>query len=333
MLLPILLVADLHLTANPEHEYRWRLFDFLEDQCHAEQVKTLVILGDLTDAKDYHPASLTNRVVEQIMRLRKVVPEIFILQGNHDYLKAGESYFDFLSYLPGVYFASELTLSELDDGPAVAMLPHTKNPAKDWAGLDLSHYNYVFIHQTISGAVASNGQVMEGEQLPDLSTWGKIYSGDIHVPQVIGPVEYVGSPYHVHFGDRFRPRAVLLDRRNRPVDLHHDNISRVAVTVRGMDDLREMDWRSGDHAKITVLVDPADVHDWKVIRRNIAAYLEEAKVLVHDIKLRVVDTGARLEDAAPRRGAVLSDDQLVERWVRNEDLGGDALDMGLEFIK
>ena len=185
MKLPALLISDLHLTSNPRHEYRWGLFKWLANECASEKVKTLVILGDLTDAKGYHPAELTNKLVERITMLTWLGIEVIILPGNHDYLREGHTYFEFLRFIPGVKFMQTMTALDEDDGPTAFFLPHNKNPSKAWAGLDFSHYDYLFMHQTVKGSIASNGQLMDGEPLPPLNAV-KVYSGDIHVPQVIG---------------------------------------------------------------------------------------------------------------------------------------------------
>ena len=192
MELPTLLTSDLHLTDNPADDYRWKLFDFLADRCQAEGVKTLGILGDLTDAKDYHPSRLTNRIVEQIVRMRALVDEVIILEGNHDYLRKGHAYFEFLNHLPGIRFIVK-PYEDLTGSKAGLWLPHTKTPMQDWKDWDFTHYNYVFMHQTAPGSIASNGQAMDGDALPDFGE-SKIYSGDIHVPRSLEASNMLEAP-------------------------------------------------------------------------------------------------------------------------------------------
>lgn len=342
MLLPSLLVSDLHLTANPADAYKWSLFPWLADVCVSHRVRTLLILGDLTDAKDYHPAQLTNQLVTALTDLKRSVDakleykpglQIVILRGNHDYLKDGHTYFEFLNVLDGVQFIVKPTESMLDNGKAAFFLPHTRNPHAEWSGFDLSHYELVFMHQTIKGAIASNGQAMDGEELPDLSAAGKVYSGDIHVPQVIGQIEYVGSPYHVHFGDAFKPRAVLLDRKGKPTDLHFETISRIALKV---DSLRQLKRSSGlnpgDQVKVTMTLTEAEKHDWLRIRRDALAWLKGHEVVVHGIKLEVRKSDARLQRDRQERKAAQPEDVLYE-FVTAHELGGDMYETGLECMK
>ena len=334
MQLPALITSDLHLTANPADEYRWSFFKWLAEEAAHEGVKTILILGDLTDAKDYHPSTLTNRLVRSIAVLTWLGCDVVILQGNHDYLRKGHSYFEFLNDMPKVKFITEMTESAPDDGPLAMFLPHTRTPAEDWADRDFSHYNYLFMHQTAPGSIASNGQAMEGEPLPSLKG-PKVYSGDIHVPQVIGDIEYVGSPYGVHFGDKFKPRCILIDSRDRPVDLHFKTISRLALKAGNLRQVRSFDLKPGDQVKLTMQLEQADAHDWSRIRREATAILADRGVELHDLRLEIQRQARRLVPGqgnhAPR--VRLSDPDAILRFVEREELGAEALEAGLEALK
>lgn len=300
--------------------------------CKEEKVKTLMILGDLTDAKDKHSAILVNRVVANIKRVAAVVTDVKILVGNHDWQQAGHEFFKFLDVIDNVQYISQPSEDQDVNGPSAYYLPYSKNPARDWAGLDFSHYQYLFMHQTIAGAVSSNGQEMEGEELPALNA-AKVYSGDIHVPQVIKGVEYVGSPYHVHFGDAFLPRAVLLERGGRPIDLHFKTISRVALTVSGLRELKRTKLRAGDQIKLNFELGEADKHDWSKIKREASTWLADAGIEVHGLKLTVAKPTRRLLAASNEASPAYSPSEAVQRFVDAEELGGEALDAAMEVLE
>jgi len=322
-------------VAHAVAEYRWTLFDWLIPTCREEKVKTLMILGDLTDAKDNHSAELVNRIVFNITRLLRDLPglEIKILVGNHDWLKQGQEYFRFLNNIKGVQYITKPTEDPDTKGPSAFYLPYSKSPAKDWAGLDFSHYEFLFMHQTIKGSVSSNGQEMEGEDLPDLSAAGKIYSGDIHVPQIINGIEYVGSPYHVHFGDAFKPRCVLLERGGRPVDLHFETISRVTVQVKSMRELKKLSLKAGDQVKLRIELTEAEKHDWSRMRRLATDWLKAEKVEVCGVELVVDKSDRRLVAGEPGATPEHSPAESVERFITAEELGGEALITALEVIE
>jgi hypothetical protein len=187
---PALLTSDLHLTDNPSDEYRWSIFDRLEavgKQCDA---RSLLILGDLTDAKDRHSAKLVNRLTNSIDSLADVM-NVYILKGNHDYLNEDWPFFDFLGRLDGVKFlVNPLSLKVGNEPAHWVFIPHTRDKVLHGIRLVQPTTRYCFMHHTVKGAIASNGMRMEDEgpgiRWPHVDTC-KYYSGDIHVPQRVGP--------------------------------------------------------------------------------------------------------------------------------------------------
>ena len=316
--------------ANPACAYRFDLFPWLNEQIAENRVKTLLILGDLTDAKDNHSAELVNKIVTSITSLK--VPNIRIIAGNHDWLKKDQEFFKFLNALPNVKFITSPTEDDDTAGPLAYYLPYSKNPTKDWQGKDFSHYDYLFMHQTVSGSIASNGQEMEGEDLPALNA-GKVYSGDIHVPQTIKGVEYVGSPYHVHFGDDFKPRCVLIEKDRRAYDLHFETISRTVVKVRSLRELRSKKFKVGDQVKLRIELPESDKHGWSKIRREALEILADKEVSVHGVELIVIKANKRAEVGGRQERVSFSPSESVVRFVEREELGADALDAALEIIE
>lgn len=198
--------------------------------------------------------------------------------------------------------------------------------------MDFSHYQWLFLHQTISGSVSSNGQVMEGDELPLLNA-AKVYSGDIHVPQIIKGIEYIGSPMHIHFGDDFKPRCVLLEKGGHPVDLHFETISRRAATVTSLKQLTRMDFRQGDQVKLNVELSESEKHDWSKIKREALSFLKSQQVEVHGIKLTVRKAARRLVAELNANAPSYSPAETLARFIEAEELGGEALDAALEILE
>src|SRR5260221_13512060 len=94
--------ANLHLDDKPQHSYRWGVFDWLAKQ----KAGGFLILGDLTDEKDKHSATLVNRMVAGIEKLRDQ-GDVYILMGNHDYIDPKYPFFDFLNHMEGVTYLRE----------------------------------------------------------------------------------------------------------------------------------------------------------------------------------------------------------------------------------
>ena len=335
MRLPAIITTDLHLTSDPNDEYRWGLFPWLIEQGKKGRVRSVAILGDLTDAKDYHSSVLVNRVVDNIKKLRDAIGQVLILVGNHDYLKDGHPYFSFLNALDGVKFIHE-PFSDLEEELPVLWLPHSKNPAKEWEVFkSLDWYSHIFMHQTFNGSVASNGQKMEGDGVDRVSWMNKdlvpeVWSGDIHVPQKKGLVEYVGSPYHVHFGDSFSPRAILLERGGKRKDLVFPTIQRATLKLNSLDDLFSLEVSPGDQVKLKMVMDESEQQDWPRWRERAKQWAAKEQVQLCGLALEVKKSRRRLEkheDSSARP------EDILFKFVSDEDLGPDAYETGMEILE
>lgn len=211
----VLVTADLHLSANPRDVYRFKAMEYLAGLVEKHKVETLLILGDLTEEKNYHSATLANDVVDLIFNLSCMCP-VFILRGNHDYTDADCPYFFFVRHMDRVRWINKPTLSQISKEMACLFLPHTTNYKKEWVGAVLGeqHWkdiNWVFAHNTFEGASTEHGHRLHGIPTTIFPADDvEVISGDIHTPQQIGCVTYVGSPYTVDFGDSFEPRVLLL---------------------------------------------------------------------------------------------------------------------------
>jgi UDP-2,3-diacylglucosamine pyrophosphatase LpxH len=75
-----IITADTHWNDNPREEFRWGLIDWLCEQ----QADELLILGDLTVAKNNHPAQVVNRLVDGFTKLSNHYQMVYVLKGNHD---------------------------------------------------------------------------------------------------------------------------------------------------------------------------------------------------------------------------------------------------------
>lgn len=345
MKLPALLVSDIHLTEHPDDAYRWSLFAQMRKVIDVEGVRTVGFLGDTTDSKDYHSATLVNRVTDELVSLRncKTVEDVLVLMGNHDYLKDGQPFLSFLNHIPGLRYITKPHSDMEEDGPTVLWLPHTRSPAKDWAEVrDVSWYTYVFMHQTVSGSDAGRGVRMGGDGSDSaFAHWGpqfpQLWSGDIHVPQRIktpsgAVVNYVGSPYHVHFGDDFAPRSALLVLPGGKVeDVPMSFPSRYSIKVRGAANLRRHNVQPGDQVKVELILQQSEAHEWLKHKAAATAWAERCGVVLADLSMRVdTSTRRRMVCSAAESG---QPEDVVREFVEREELGATAFDEALEFLK
>lgn len=287
-----LLLTDLHWTDKPQDEYRWPLVDWVVSQIAMHKVDHVFCLGDITDAKNNHSATLVNRVVKAFARIAKRA-RVTIIKGNHDYIDPDNPYFGFLNWIPGVDFVVHPVTDALIDGKHFMFLPHTRQPELTWKSLDFGKSDYIFMHQTVGGALASNGYRLDGFS-PKLfgKEHGDIYSGDIHTPQKVGRINYVGSPYHVVFGDTWEGRCQLLSSGGETTDLFFPTLCKHVLDVADAEDLNDLrripdgTIRAGDQVKIRIHLSQSELVDWNKHKSRALAIASENEWDVHVCELK-----------------------------------------------
>ena len=340
MKFPVLLISDLHLTSKPSDEYRWGIFPWLRSTlCKKSGIQSLVILGDLTDSKDFHGSLLVNRIVNELLSLTPLVQQIYILKGNHDYLKPTDPpFFSFLGHHEKItYIDTPYVDNNVFESDALCLfLPHTRTPKTDWAQYSFLQYDFVFMHQTVRGAKASNGVRMDGEldnvfdDVPSI----RIYSGDIHVPQDIGDVRYVGSPYPVHFGDRFRSRALVIDGRFQEHEIGFKTLKRLSIKGTLDEIMSELaDLKAGDQVKVELQESIASGVVWQHAREEIIDACTQSGIELFGLKVWNPEALRVNVQTSKDMQAAQSHSDVVSHYVEREDLGADALEAGLSYIK
>lgn len=329
-LYPILLTTDLHLTDNPLDAYRFELFGVIRKLVKQSGVKSLVIGGDLTDAKDEHPARLVNRVVEEFTSLD--IP-VIINKGNHDYEQAEHPYFRFLNEIPGLVFVDSPMVFDTGDGEWV-VCPYSKArpiPGQELVTRDTTH---CLFHQTFDGARASNGQEMESKLiasgLPHADTCTYL-SGDIHVPQRLGQIEYVGSPYHVHFGDRFSPRMMLWNSPTEVENIKWKGLHRFTAPIASVKDLDALDIRQGDQLKVRLQLARSELADWQEHKSSVQAWCDRHGVKLCAVELITPKARKQLAHDTINTPRSASFETVLERYADFKHLPDADFELGLEL--
>jgi hypothetical protein len=285
-----LITADIHQTTNPREGYRWGLWSWLAAEARKRRVDQVIVLGDLTDKHDRHPARLVRRMVAGISEVAEVCP-LYVLQGNHDVTDV--PFFEFVSGFPNVAFFSRNEYINLVIGRDDALclfLPSSRDPVHDFDGINFEDpdLDYVFMHQTIAGASMDNGT--RAEHGLSMAYFGKcqasIYSGDIHVPQNIGrgkpQFEYVGAPYRVDFGDSFTPRVLWIDSDGQQHDLRYLCPSKHVLDVTGDGEIKLREpIEPGDQVSVRVSLERGELTMWPRIRSAVGAWSRDNGVVLY----------------------------------------------------
>lgn len=312
-----LITADLHLTDRPQDEYRWDIFPWLRRHAALREVDRILFLGDLTDRKDHHSAQLVNRLLAELSSLG--VP-FYVLMGNHDYVDPGQPFFDFIDMirLP----------TRIDIGSQHCLfIPHTKNwaPASVWRKkYDLADptWDFIFCHNTFDGAESSSGYTLSGPRPAVFNrSCATIISGDVHVPQQVGVVTYVGSPHPVAFGDTFKPR-VLFWNGERISSIERTTLRREIVRIADPDELLQgsCDLTAGDHVKVILEMRRRDLPEWDVQRQHILDICEDRGFVVFGVSLSVREPARRRQVGVEDKDVGQSPDELLNAFCGERGL-------------
>jgi hypothetical protein len=272
---------------------------------------------------------LVNRVVENLTRLASTVEEIHILRGNHDGLDANWPYFGFLNKIPNIHFHAQP--EELDHG--ILALPHARDPIEEWKDIDLSVYEIILLHGTVQGAKSETGFDLKGIPASLFANCkGVVLAGDVHVPQVLNGVYYVGSPYLVRFGDKFAPRVWSVNPDGDFSDIHFETTKRVTFDLAASDDYTDLDFVEGDQYKIRVTLSRAQATDWHKIKQAIADRCKAAGAELTSIELlRQADTGKHVTLAQVKADA--PDADVFARYCAQKRIAQDLIDLGQNILK
>lgn len=326
-----LLCADLHLDDNPANDYRWNIFNQIEVTCAETGCREVWVLGDLSDRRDRHSSILVNRLVEVLTKLNTLGIHWHIYPGNHDMPLEGPAYWTFLGNVSGVTFYDKPTLV----GKAL-VLPHAPNPDEAWA--DLPKYNApldaILLHQCITGAKVS-GREMKGSSIPDFFQDAKhVWAGDIHDPQKVGCVHYVGSPHPVAFGDRYKCRMILVrDNWSFAREVILDPPKKEVITIRSFSDLQGVKLKAGDKVRIRVELDASKADEWPELERRIGKWAERKGAELASTEALLVSVEGDQKDvenwADPRK---VLDSYMTEQGLKDPltDIGREVLDQAVK---
>lgn len=335
--MPSLITADWHLDDQPQNAYRWAVFDrvmfWIESQ-HPLKNVNVYMLGDLGDRKDRHSASMVTRMTDEFMRLIDTGANIFVQMGNHDMPLKGAAYWGLLNKLrAGVDVASGISFfTEPTRIKDLLILPYSDNPAEDWKEIDFTTVKAAFIHQTVTGAT-SRGITLSNLKMPAIPDHVIVYSGDIHTPQQIGNVTYVGAPHPVSFGDTHETRMLELDDGwNLAKVIKVKATQRLMLRIRDSSQLDTVITRPGDQAKVICTVPVSEIDLWPAMQDAIVAWATARDVTLFSVEPEIEAGPLATAGAGPEMRE--NDPAYVLRaFADAEHIDDPMFDYGLQLLK
>ncbi len=339
------LAADLHLTSREADSYRWDVFPQLIKLVKAEGCTDVILAGDICDFKDNHPAELVNMLAEALIDLAAHC-EVHFLMGNHDLLKQDHPYFEFVKHFKGIRFYKE----PFEDN-GIYLLPFTKVPEVDWKELDFNDTGIAIMHQPVIGAQSSDHYQLEHGLSPTYFTdehpefEGQVFSGDIHVAQEVGDVDYIGAPYPIRFGDEHMNRVMWFTYSEEEGwcigDVAIDTLYKWHITIDRPEDLEQ--WKDQvntnqftDMMKVKVRFSEDAYVNWQAWKKQIKQYItEELEVGFYGVTLETGTTeSVEAGDDEDLPTLELSNPlEILVAYGDQEGIGKDLLDVGKTLIQ
>ncbi len=323
--MPWIVTADLHLDDKPQHAYRWGIFDWLAKQQEKYGKAGCLILGDITDEKDCHSASLVNRMV---LGMKRLIPPVYVLKGNHDFIDKNNPFFGFLSQIEGVTFITEPMAIDAKTY-AIPYQPDQGSFNKACEEIPLG-CPVVLLHGLFEGAMSESGQCLPGLQTaalearkPDL-----VLAGDVHKPQQVGCVTYCGAPYRVRFGEDYTPRALLLAVYGLK-DLHYPCPQKHSLILHAADELAKAGLKRGDQVKLTIRLEREETVNWAKHRQRVLDACKDLGVEVFGVDLKLPEVK---KTATPVIRAVDPPKEVLKSFCLAEGLEADIKKVGLALL-
>ncbi len=328
----VLITADLHLTDRKIDAYRWDIFPWIINQIRNRgTIKEVFILGDLTHQKNNHSAGLVLRLIGELQKVAELAP-VRILKGNHDYVDSSQAFFSFIDSFPNIKYYSKPTKSKVL-GKKAYFFPHTGgldyNGKKKLRSLK-GRFEYVFVHQCFEGANAANNHHLNGTPLKSFRELGTcLIAGDIHKPQTMGNLTYVGSPYPVAFGDDFDPRVLLLSRKGLK-SVPRTAPLKSAFEVASIEELKALELAEGDQIRIIYKTGRIDGEAWSEFKNAAAEYCERLGGNLRS--LQVASEEVLAEDS--KVSSVGNDPrQVIEAYCKENKIADSEQNIGLELLE
>jgi DNA repair exonuclease SbcCD nuclease subunit len=296
------------------------------------KVKRIFLLGDVFELKDRIPARIMILFSEAV---KKYPCPLTILKGNHDFAEDDYAPIKLLEREGRIEFVSEPGLYEYN-GILSLMLPYYRKYEafkEMWIKQHkmelLSDIKLFMFHNTVPGAKFSNNRKAEGEfDLPIMKNV-RYLAGDVHIAQKVGPVQYLGSPYQVDFGEEGQDKFVYLYKASDdtlvPVELNYPKFVSYDISI--IQDEPDPSFFEGNYVRIMGEVLKEKKEQAEECKKIIESY--NPKFVISAVKFRA-DKKARIETVKSDHQAVLSEFlQQSETELDKQKL----LEVGLDLIK
>ena len=247
----ILVIGDNHFMRNNSLETDEMTNKILEI-ARSRPFDFAVLLGDILDTHETVHIGPFCRAITFMEQLSKLVPQLFVIVGNHDRPNNTVYLTDEHPFAACKSWENTTIVDKVIEWNNYLFVPYVQVGRFNEALLthlseisEISKYNIVFAHQEFKGCSMGAIKSENGDEYP--LAWPLCISGHIHVFEELQPnLIYPGTPIQHSYGDS--PDKAILDLKFNPIDkkFHYDRI------------------RLGLPRKVVVHIDAEQLIDYKV---------------------------------------------------------------------
>lgn len=181
----------------------------------------------------------------------------------------------------------------------------------------------------MTGALAENGTEMRNDNMVVLPRSNKQYSGDLHVPQTVRNLTYVGAPHVTRFGDNYPTRMLVLDDN---YEIVHEVLLKTPrkhmIDITSIADLETLTVEAGDAARIRVSLPSGSEEGWPALEAGVMAWARSRGVSVASVDA-LVDVGV----GGQTYNTDIDPEEILHDFCKGEELSEDLVAVGLALLK
>ena len=328
-----LILGDLHLTDRNEDNYRWSIFNWLEQQI---DINNLIILGDICENKDKHSSILVNTLINKfncLINKCNKLSTINILCGNHDYIDSNNPYFSFLNKID----AFNCNINFIYKPTKIVEDLYIPYYYTDFSEISkkYSFCDNLFLHHSFNGIMLRNGSYEDkGNDSNNLTNikFNNCYSGHIHLQQTYKNIEYIGSPYAIKFGDNNKGRVLLLkDGKKEYINLPRF-INKIDVKLTNPEEIRTYDILEKDQVKVEISLTLENCHEYSDILQCIKKYIEDKGAIVSSIQGKLIQD-VNVTNTIVNTVVKLDSNEIIKRFCISKQLPNNYLFIANNALK
>lgn len=287
------LSTDWHLGIYPLELEKWDkiqtdfIYNFfiplLEEKSKPGDI--FIFLGDLYHDRTNLPILSLHNAEKAIRRISEILP-VHIIVGNHDLWNKGNNTVNspgVFNWIPNVKVYTETHTLDID-GKKLVLMPWVEKKKDLIDEINTNPGDYLFCHSDLNGCRMHLNSVAHRNKdkidVDNFSLYRRVFSGHIHIRQVMKNFEFIGAPYHMDRNDKGDDKGVtVLDIKTGETSFYENTISPrfKEIYVKSEEDLNELEQIDTNRDFIDLTINNSILVGKRKNKKNLDVVLENKR--------------------------------------------------------